>query len=224
MTDTVEMLLSNSKDLVSIVAALTALLTFLFALIAALRSGLLRRLKIGSFELEVPERDLAQAKSLIQSISAPRTEESVPFETEHLARYYAQVLFQSKIAFWFSILAGVIGFSVIVAAVFRHTDGQLTLTLLQGGAGVVVDAIASIFFVQANKAQQSMNVFFEKLRSDRQQSESRKLCESINHPDAKDALKIELALYYAGLANHDAVAAKIITACFKRIGDEYGKP
>lgn len=77
-----------------------------------------------------------------------------------------------------------------------------------------MDAVAALFFVQSKSAQASMGDFFDKLRRDRQQVESRKLCEIISDAKAKDALRIQLALHYAELPNSDEVAKSIFQACF----------
>ena len=195
------------------------IITVVLSLYFAFKSGALKRLKIGSLEIEAPEKELEEARSIIASISAARgtLEDKIPFETEHLARYYAQVLFQSKVSFWFSLIFASLGFLVIVAAAYMYSDGKLGPTVIQGGAGVIVDAVAALFFVQSKRAQASMAEFFDKLRKDRQQVESRKLCDSVNNPDARDALRIQLSLYYAGVENYDKLAEKIFEECFGRL-------
>ena len=77
-------------------------------------------------------------------------------------------------------------------ASFLHSNGNIQATYLQVFAGVVMDAVSALFFVQSKNAQKSMGDFFDKLRRDRQQLESRKLCESISDQTAKDAIKMQL--------------------------------
>lgn len=55
-----------------------------------------------------------------------------------------------------------------------------------------------------------MGEFFEKLRKDKQQAGSRNLCDSIETPRMRDALRVQLSLYYAGVDNHDGIASTII--------------
>ena len=62
-----------------------------------------------------------------------------------------------------------------------------------------------------------MSEFFDKLRKDRQQVESRNLCDNVNNPDAKDALRIQLSLYYAGVDNYASLARQIFEGCLGRI-------
>src|ERR1035441_1929553 len=88
-------------------------------LVAALRSGLLRRIRLGAFEIEAGPREKQQAKALIEAVARPR--ENVPFETEQLAQYYSQVLAHSRISFWFSLIFASLGFVVIVVASFMYS-------------------------------------------------------------------------------------------------------
>ena len=59
-----------------------------------------------------------------------------------------------------------------------------------------------------------MTEFFDKLRKDRQQAESRNLCNEVTGEAAKDALRIQLSLYYAGVEEHAKVAQSIVQTCF----------
>jgi hypothetical protein len=139
-------------------------------------------------------------------------EKTIPFETEQLESYYSQVLVQSKISFWFSLVFASIGFLIIVLAAFLHSTTDTNSTIARFIAGGVVDAVAALFFVQSKKAQESMADFFDKLRRDRNHLEARKLCESLESPAAKDALRIRLALHYAEVGSPDAIAESIIKA------------
>ncbi len=204
--DAIKMIVEISTPVVSVIIGL-------IALIFTLR--MLRKSPKGQPSFKITPQQLQQSKYFLEAaISSVSSTGGAPVETEHLARYHAQVLLQTKVAFWFSIFFGAAGFLVIVAAAFLYTEGKLGVTIVQGIAGVIVDAVASLFFIQSNRAQKSMTEFFDKLRKDRQQVESRKLCEEVHNPDAKDALRIQLSLFYAGLENHDTVAHDIVSVCF----------
>lgn len=202
-----EMIANTIPDLVGVVSVLIAL----FAVIGAFRSGALTRVKFGSFEVQASKQDKLDAESLIKSATASGAE--IPFETEQLANYYAQVLAQSKTSFWFSLIFAAIGFLVIVFSVFSYTGESISSTAIQFTAGVVIDAVAGLFFVQSKNAQKSMGEFFDKLRKDRQQSESRTLCDSIEDRKAQDALKVQLSLYYAGVEDYKELSKNIVERC-----------
>lgn len=196
-------------DLLKGSTAVIAVIVSVVSLFLALRSGVLRRIKLGAFEIEATPKEKEQAKALIEMVASP-TREQIPFETEQLAQYYAQVLAQSKTSFWFSLIFASMGFLVIIIAVFLYSSNNTGATVAQLIAGVIMDAVASLFFVQSKNAQKSMGEFFDKLRRDRMQVESRTLCESLQNPNAKDALRIQLSLYYAGIEKSDQIAQNII--------------
>jgi hypothetical protein len=160
------------KDIASNLVTAATVLTALMVLYIALRSGVLHRFKFGSFELVASRRDREQARALIESVSRP-DREPVPFETEQLAQYYSQVLAQSKTSFWFSLIFASLGFAVIVIAGFMYSSATLGATVAQFFAGVIMDAVSALFFVQSKNAQAAMAEFFDKLRRDRQAFEAR---------------------------------------------------
>jgi hypothetical protein len=197
-------------------ATAIAILATAVTLIAAVRSGVLRRIRIGAFEIEASERDQEQARALIHAVAVP-DHEPRPFETEQLAQYYAQVLAQSKTSFWFSLIFASLGFLVIVIAGFRYESTAAGATVAQIIAGIIMDAVAALFFVQSKNAQAAMGQFFDKLRRDRQQAEARKLCDSVTNNLACDALRIQLALHYAEVPTAQEIGNAIIGACIREM-------
>ena len=187
-----------------------AFLGVVVSILGALKAGVLTRFKFGAFELEAGLEDRRAVKEIIES--AATSSEKVPFETEQLANYYSQVLAQSKVSFWFSLVFASIGFFIIVIAAFVHSQSDVGSTIARFIAGGVVDAIAVLFFVQSKQAQQSMGDFFDKLRRDRNHVEARKLCEALGTQEARDALRIRLALHYAEVGNPDENARSIYGA------------
>ncbi len=191
-----------------------SLLATVFAIIGAIRSGFLRRIRFGGFEIEVSEREQAQARALVQAVSS-RGEGQSPAEAEQLAQYYAQVLAQSKIASWFSLIFASLGFLVIVVANVRYSESSASASVAQTIAGIITEAVSALFFVQSNRAQAAMSEFSEKLRRDRQNIEARKLCDAVTNELARDALRIHLSLHYAEMkAGHD-IGDSIVGACIR---------
>jgi len=207
MFDLSDTLTESIRYLAPFISGLTALVV----VITAFKSGALSRVKFGSFEVHASKQERQSAEALIRSISA--TSKELPFETEQLAKYYAQVLAQSKTSFWFSLIFASIGFSVIVFAVFSYNNVNVGTSAVQLIAGVVIDAVAALFFVQSKNAQKSMGEFFDKLRKDRQQVESRTLCDSISDKKAQDALRVQLSLYYAGIPDYQILSKNIVERC-----------
>ena len=169
-------------------------------------------MRFGSFELEATPEEKRQAQALVEQIKTS-IKENIPFETEQLAQYYAQILSQSKVSFWFSLVFASLGFVAIITAGFLYKDGNMQPTFVQIFAGVVMDTVSALFFIQSKNAQRSMGEFFDKLRRDRQQLESRKLCDSISNQIARDAIKMQLALHYAELPEAASIAQRILDSC-----------
>jgi hypothetical protein len=203
--------LSELSNVVSIFVTGFAVIFAIVAIIGAMRAGVLTRLRVGNLvDIQATPQEREAAKALVEAAKASHAE--VPFETEQLALYYGQILAQSKVSFWFSLIFASLGFVVIIIAVFLYTGASAGATAAQFAAGVIMDAVATLFFIQSRNAQKSMGEFFDKLRRDRQQLESRKLCENIENGIARDALRIELSLHYAEVECAPEVAKTVINA------------
>ncbi|MFL6333494.1 MAG: TRADD-N-associated membrane domain-containing protein [Pyrinomonadaceae bacterium] len=186
----------------------------LLSVIGAFRAGIFKKIVLGPISFEASPKEVSEAKAIIEVVTTPT--EAIPFETEQLARYYAQVLAQSKISFWFSLVFASLGFFVIVSSALMYADSRLGSTVASFTAGVIMDAVAALFFVQSKNAQTSMSQFFDKLRRDRQQAESRKILESVSNDAAKDALRIQLALHYAEVEGSREIAKSIVDSCLQQ--------
>jgi len=188
-----------------------AVLGVVVSLLAAIRAGALKRVAFGPLSIEGAPEEVAKAKELIASLRERRGD-AIPFETEQLANYYAQVLAQSKVSFWFSLVFASLGFLVIIAAALLYSQERTGSTIASFSAGAIIDAVAALFFVQSKNAQRAMGEFFDKLRKDRMQAEARAMCESIQDAHTKDALRVQLALYYSGIDDHKAISAAVLEA------------
>jgi hypothetical protein len=201
-------------DLSNLVATITTAIAVIFAIVSiigAMRAGVLTHLRLGNLiELKASPQERERARELVRAAQPGR--EDVPYETEQLALYYGQILGQSKISFWFSLIFASLGFGVIVVAVFLYSGSEIGKTMAQFAAGTVMDAVAALFFVQSRNAQKSMGEFFDKLRRDRQQLESRRLCEQLEVRRIRDALRVVLSLHYAEVENASEVAKNVTNA------------
>lgn len=210
MTELLTTLAEFSDVGISVLGMAVALATAL----AAFRAGVLRSVKLGAFEIQASDREVREGRELVRSVTASDVDK-VPFETEQLANYYAQILVQSKTSFWFSLVFASIGFLIIVLAAFMHADTEAGSTIARFVAGGVVDAVAALFFVQSKRAQESMAEFFDKLRRDRNHVEARKLCDSLQKEEARDALRVRLALHYAEVEAPDRISEAIMATCLR---------
>ena len=72
-----------STEIFQILIASISILIALISLIGALKSGVLKRVRFGSFELEATPEERQQAKALVEKIQTS-IKENVSFETEQL--------------------------------------------------------------------------------------------------------------------------------------------
>lgn len=185
---------------------LLAALAALASVLGAFRSGAVKRIRLGNLELAGSDGRNSEIESTIRR---SLNKEEIPFEVEQLTNYYSQILAQSKVSFWFSLVFASLGFVAILLAAFLYTDGNQGTTVAQFVAGVIMEAVASLFFVQSRNAQESMGDFFDKLRKDRLHMESRKLCDAIESQFVKDSLKLNLSLHYGGVEAAEGIAKQI---------------
>ena len=133
-------------------------------------------------------------------------------DLQHLGlieNYYSQALNQSKISFWFSLAGASIGFFVIILSVLLYQDDRNGVALFSLISGVIIETVSVLFFTQTNRDQKRRSEFFENLRKDRLYKESITICDSVSDNKAKDALKIQIALSFAGINNSTQVANSI---------------
>ena len=177
-------------------------------IVAGLRAGIIQSLQLSfgglRFQLQTPEREFTD------EIARGSPHGRQPFETDQVARYYAQVLAQNKISFWFSLVFAALGFVVIVAAAFLYTQDRTGSTIASGVAGLIMEAVSGLFFVQSKNAQVAMGEFFEKLRKDRLQFEAREMVDQLTSHAMKEAVRLNLAIFYSGIENPHEVAKSIL--------------
>jgi 20S proteasome alpha/beta subunit len=178
-----------------------------FTLVGAFRSGALTKIKMGNLEIASNNVENQNIRSAIENSVSGK--DDIPYEVEQLTNYYSQILSQSKVSFWFSLVFASLGFVVIVLAAFLYSADASGTTVVQFIAGLVMEAVSSLFFVQSKNSQKSMGEFFDKLRSDRLHLESRKMCDDIQSVQVQDALKLHLSLHYAGVGNSEGIAKHI---------------
>lgn len=199
-------------DLGNVVALGSAVVATLISAIGAVATqGLFRRFSSrGAAERTIDSRALEHIR---QEIAQSRAGTPIPFEVEQLSGYYALTLGQARVSFWFSLIFASVGFIVIISAGLLYSGGDYVSASIKVVSGLVIDAVSALFFVQSRRAQESMSAFFEKLRSDRQFVEARRICDEIKNEDTKDKIKTMLVLHYSG------IDASSLTSSLKREQD-----
>jgi len=112
--------------------------------------------------------------------------------------YHKQALDQAKVQFWLSVAAAMIGFLWIIYSAIS-IDAAHIGTILKILPGVVMDAVALLFFRQASETRQRATELYDRLRSDRKRSQAVALVESIEDKRVRSAVKAQISLHLAGL-------------------------
>jgi hypothetical protein len=113
--------------------------------------------------------------------------------------YHEQALSQARAQFWFSVVAATVGFAWILYAGSTVTPENLA-SLWKTLPGAVMDAVAFLFFRQASETRQRATELYDRLRRDRQMSDSAILVSSIDDVRLRSAVKAQLALHMSGLS------------------------
>ncbi|MFC9663276.1 hypothetical protein ACFVJ5_23800 [Nocardia sp. NPDC127606] len=99
------------------------------------------------------------------------TEAAVISNAALFGQYHARSLAQSQLSFYFALLSAVVGFAVIVVALWtvgsKGTD-QVGVAGVQLTGAVIIEVVAALFFRLSNQSRQLLVDFFDKLRQDRQ--------------------------------------------------------
>ncbi|MGE2733833.1 TRADD-N-associated membrane domain-containing protein [Mycolicibacterium vaccae] len=137
---------------------------------------------------------LSQAQGAAQS-SAINQQEAI------LRRIYAEGLSQASASFRVSITFAMIGagllFSGVALAIWRAPDnGQAYASVVSITAGVVINLVSSLFFVQSNRTRKDMAqqgaALREESQEDRRFSGSRELVETIDDAQLRDKVKSQI--------------------------------
>jgi hypothetical protein len=164
-----------------------------------------------------PEPRIAIIDTPVDSVNFIADKEQ--FENEHLSNYYLQVLYQSKVSFWFSLIFASLGFLMIILSIFLYKEGNFDKSILSLISGFMIDGVSALFFVQSNKAQKAMGDFFEKLRIDKNNLEARRVCNQIENKQWRDITKIQISFKLAEIILSPELSDKIISMSNEKKND-----
>ncbi len=130
--------------------------------------------------------------------TAPALSESLAPVESLVAAYHGQALSQARVQFWFSIFAATVGFGWILysASDSQPTGLATTMRVIPGG---IIDAVAYLFLKQASETRQRATELYDRLRKDRELSDSVVLVASIEDSKVRSAVRAQVALHMSGL-------------------------
>ncbi len=142
-----------------------------------------------NFSASRPQNITDEAHSSLSSIAA-----------ELIESYHTQALTQAAAQFWFSVSAATIGFLFIMYVGFFYSlKRQPQLTLLNTLPGIAIEAVAALFFKQAEDTRKRATELYDRLRLDDKQTQAITLIESIENQELRDFVKAQWALQIVGL-------------------------
>lgn len=142
-----------------------------------------------NFSASRPQNITDEAHSSLSSIAA-----------ELIESYHTQALTQAAAQFWFSVSAATIGFLFIMYIGFFYSlKRQPHLTLLNTLPGIAIEAVAALFFKQAEDTRKRATELYDRLRLDDKQTQAITLIESIENQELRDFVKAQWALQIVGL-------------------------
>ena len=167
------------------------------AIKAARTEALLEKLPSGLS----PDEFLSKLEDTLSRIP---TEPSAPTATESAVEllinsYHEQALGQSSVQFWFSVVAATIGFIWILYSA-SVVDPKDLIQLMNVLPGVAMDAAAFLFFRQATQTRERATQLYDRLRTDKQMTESISVVTSIEHKEIKSAVQAQIALHMSGIS------------------------
>lgn len=147
-----------------------------------------------------PHEFLAKLEDIAARIPAERGDASPamePFE-RLINAYHEQALSQAQVQFWFSVAAATVGFVWIIYT--GSTAGEADLMqLLKTLPGIAIDAVAFLYFRQAAETRDRSTQLYDRLRTDRQSTESISLVRSIADEKIRCMVQAMIALHMSGI-------------------------
>lgn len=112
--------------------------------------------------------------------------------------YHQQALSQARVQFWFSVVAASVGFLFILYSAMTGVGSSFEVAL-KTVPGVVIDAVALLFFRQAEQTRERATALYDRLRTDSQMAKATHMVNSIDDMQIRSAVKAQIALHMAGL-------------------------
>ncbi|MEV6448029.1 hypothetical protein [Amycolatopsis sp. NPDC051716] len=118
-----------------------------------------------------PGAERVRLKSVAAEIVANAVD-SASRDVNRYTRYADEALSRSKIAFWFSLVLGAMGFATILTGAVMAYFASLDASIVSGVAGVVNTSIAALLYQRSDVADQRASTWFEKAGDNLKESDN----------------------------------------------------
>lgn len=137
----------------------------------------------------------------MQDSSVDAEENLKPIPADLIESYHTQALAQATAQFWFSVTAASFGFLLILYTGFTSLKSkEPQTTLMNSIPGMAIEAVAALFFSQAEDTRKRATELYDRLRTDEREIHAIDLIESIENQELRDLVKAKWALVIVGLA------------------------
>jgi len=125
--------------------------------------------------------------------------ELVEINLTRLDEYYNEVKRHTFYSFTFSMVVGLVGFSLIIVGIFLGYDSEkVTTAYISGIAGILIEFISGIFFYLYNKTVKQLKLYHDNLIDLQNTLLSFQLIERVNKPSDKDSIIGKIVDYLIG--------------------------
>jgi hypothetical protein len=114
-------------------------------------------------------------------------------------RFYAQALLQAKIWFGASVIAAFVGLTVIVWGIVQAENQSAFDVVLKAIPGAVAEAVAALFYSQANATRKSAADLLISSQDDRRLETAREILDTIQDVERREEIAAQLAMHFAGV-------------------------
>lgn len=133
--------------------------------------------------------------------------ELVEINVTRLDEYYNEVKRHTFYSFTFSLVVGLVGFSLIIVGIFLGYDGErVTTAYLSGISGILIEFISGIFFYLYNKTVKQLKLYHDNLIDLQNTLLSFQLIERVNKPSDKDFIISKIVDYLIGKQNASQIS------------------
>ena len=120
-----------------------------------------------------------------------------------LELHHNQALQQANIQFWFSILAAVLGFGLIIFIIFFGQNKIWYEYIIRVIPGAIIEVISVLFINQARETRDRATNFFKELNYDKKIEKSIEIAESIDDKEIESTVKSKIALHIIGICENN---------------------
>lgn len=166
-------------------------------------------------ELDSQLKKLENRINVSHDMDTKNVVDKFPYVENLVNEYHQQALKQARLQFWFSIIAAFAGFAWIILGAINISPSNI-FNYFKIVPGIIIDALAYLFFRQAEATRERATALYDRLRADFQQSKAIQLADTIEDQKIRAIVKAQLTLHMAGLDHKfinlsDSIKSAIVT-------------